>query len=225
MKTTEDILKGIPVIAKRGSLVSEIRHLAFDSRKVKEGTLFVAQKGVQVDGHQYIHKAIEKGAVVIVCEVFPDEIQPQITYIQVADSHLVLAKIASNFYDNPSSKLKLIGVTGTNGKTTVASLLHQLFQKSGSASGLLSTVKVCIGDQTFEATHTTPDSLSINRYLAKMVAAGVRHCFMEVSSHGIHQKRTEALDFEGGVFTNLTHDHLDYHNTFLAYRNVKKTLF
>ena len=143
--------------------------------------------------------------------------------MQVADSHKALAIMAANFYGNPSSELKLVGITGTNGKTTVSSLLYQLFKKAGLEAGLLSTVKIRVGDEEFKATHTTPDSLTINKYLRAMVNAGVEYCFMEVSSHGIHQKRTEALQFCGGVFTNLSHDHLDYHNYFAEYRDVKKS--
>jgi len=178
-----------------------------------------------VDGHLYINKAIDLGATVIVCEDFPETQKDEITYVQVVDANTALAVMASNFYDNPSSKIPLIGVTGTNGKTTIASLLYQLFKKAGYKVGLLSTVKVLVDDVEFKATHTTPDSITINGYLDKMIDAGVDFCFMEVSSHGIHQKRTEGLVFTGGIFTNLSHDHLDYHQTFAAYRNVKKEFF
>jgi len=203
----------------------EVTSLAFDSRKVEEGTLFIAQKGVHVDGHQYIKKAISLGAKVIVCQEIPKIVDDEVSYIQVENSNKALAVIAANFYGNPSEKLKLIGITGTNGKTTVASLLFQLFQSLGFKTGLLSTVKVMIDKQEFTATHTTPDSLSINKYLSEMVLAGVEYCFMEVSSHGIHQERAFGLDFDGGVFTNITHDHLDYHKTFGEYRDVKKLFF
>ena len=178
-----------------------------------------------MDGHLYINKAIDLGATVIVCEDFPETQKDEITYVQVVDANTALAVMASNFYDNPSSKIPLIGVTGTNGKTTIASLLYQLFKKAGYKVGLLSTVKVLVDDVEFKATHTTPDSITINGYLDKMIDAGVDFCFMEVSSHGIHQKRTEGLVFTGGIFTNLSHDHLDYHQTFAAYRNVKKEFF
>jgi len=178
-----------------------------------------------VDGHLYINKAIDLGATVIVCEDFPETQKDEITYVQVADANTALAVMASNFYENPSSKIPLIGVTGTNGKTTIAALLYQLFKKAGYKVGLLSTVKVLVDAIEFKATHTTPDSVTINRYLDKMIDAGVDFCFMEVSSHGIHQKRTEGLVFTGGIFTNLSHDHLDYHQTFAAYRNVKKEFF
>jgi UDP-N-acetylmuramoyl-L-alanyl-D-glutamate--2,6-diaminopimelate ligase len=187
--------------------------------------LFIAQKGVQTDGHLYIETAIKQGAIAVVYEETPSGITKGITYIQVSDSDLALSFIAANYYGNPSEKLNLIGITGTNGKTTLASLSYHLFQMAGYPSGLLSTVEIKIGNKTFPATHTTPDAITINRYLAKMVSAGISHCFMEVSSHGIHQKRTESLYFKGGVFTNLTHDHLDYHKTFAEYRDVKKTFF
>jgi UDP-N-acetylmuramoyl-L-alanyl-D-glutamate--2,6-diaminopimelate ligase len=225
MKSGNDILKGVTVVAQQGSFVSAVQAIAFDSREVQKGTLFVAQKGLSADGHRYIDTALAKGAMASVCEECPQVFQPQVVYVKVEDSNLALAVMASNFYDNPSKKLTLVGVTGTNGKTTVATLLYELFQKAGRISGLLSTVKICIADTAFKATHTTPDSLSINKYLSEMVAAGVSHCFMEVSSHGIHQKRTAILDFDGGVFTNLSHDHLDYHKTFLEYRDVKKRFF
>jgi len=185
----------------------------------------VAQKGGSVDGHRYIDKAINSGATAIVCESFPHVQKEGITYIQVADANIALAIMASNFYDNPSAKIPLVGVTGTNGKTTIASLLYQLFKKAGYKVGLLSTVQILVDETEFKATHTTPDSISINFYLDKMIAVGVDFCFMEVSSHGIHQKRTEGLTFAGGIFTNLSHDHLDYHKTFAAYRDVKKVFF
>jgi UDP-N-acetylmuramoyl-L-alanyl-D-glutamate--2,6-diaminopimelate ligase len=202
-----------------------VENIIFDSRKVLANTVFVAQKGVSVDGHLYIDKAISLGAIAIICEDLPSDKQSGITYVQVKDSNVALAILASNFYENPSSKLVLIGITGTNGKTTVASLLYQLFRKAGYKVGLLSTVKILVDGVKFKATHTTPDSVTINNYLDKMIDAGVDYCFMEVSSHGIHQKRTEGLTFAGGVFTNLSHDHLDYHETFAAYRDVKKSFF
>jgi UDP-N-acetylmuramoyl-L-alanyl-D-glutamate--2,6-diaminopimelate ligase len=163
--------------------------------------------------------------VVIICEDFPEVQKEGVTYVQVVNANAALAIMASNFYDNPSSKMPLVGVTGTNGKTTIASLLYQLFKKAGYKVGLLSTVKILVDEVAYKATHTTPDSITINSYLDKMVAAGVDFCFMEVSSHGIHQKRTEGLTFAGGIFTNLSHDHLDYHETFAEYRNVKKMFF
>jgi UDP-N-acetylmuramoyl-L-alanyl-D-glutamate--2,6-diaminopimelate ligase len=185
----------------------------------------VAIKGTLSDGHDYIEKAIALGANVIVCEHFPETIAQGITFVQVNDTNEALAYLSANFYDNPSEKIKLVGVTGTNGKTTIASLLYQLFKKAGYKVGLLSTVKIMVDTEEFKATHTTPDSLTLNYYLDQMVQEGCEFCFMEVSSHGIHQKRTAALQFAGGVFTNLSHDHLDYHNTFAEYRDVKKSFF
>lgn len=225
MKKLKDILYKVPVNAVYGDTNVDVSQVVFDSRKVQKGDLFVAQKGVTVDGHLYIEKAIQLGAKSVVCEDLPKEREENVTYVQVEDSNATLAIVASNFYGNPSAKLNLVGVTGTNGKTTIASLLYQLFQKAGYKTGLLSTVKVIVDQKEYPATHTTPDSVSINRFLDEMVQSGVDYCFMEVSSHGIHQKRTEGLDFSGGIFTNLSHDHLDYHNTFAEYRDVKKSFF
>jgi len=225
LKLLKDILYKVSVNAVYGATNIEVTEIVFDSRKIQKGAVFVAQKGVSVDGHLYIEKAINLGARAIICEELPEERNDTITYVQVEDSNTTLAIIASNFYENPSKKLKLVGVTGTNGKTTIASLLYQLFTKAGYATGLLSTVKILVDTTEFKATHTTPDSVTINQYLSKMVAAGVEYCFMEVSSHGIHQKRTEGLEFTGGIFTNLSHDHLDYHNSFAEYRDVKKLFF
>ncbi len=208
-----------------GSTDVGINEVVFDSRKVGDKDLFVAQRGVAVDGHLFIDKAILSGASVIVCEKTPEAKDERVTYVEVDDSSSALAIISANFYENPSKKLKLIGVTGTNGKTTIATLLCQLFKKAEFKVGLLSTVKVVVNNKEYKATHTTPDSVMINRYLAEMVEEGVEYCFMEVSSHGIHQKRTEGLEFVGGVFTNLSHDHLDYHETFAEYRDVKKEFF
>ena len=225
MKLLKDILYKVPVNTVYGDTSIEVAQISFDSRTIKNGAVFVAQKGVSVDGHLYIDKAISLGATSIICEVLPEEIQDNITFIQVENANTTLAIIASNFYNNPSSKLKLIGVTGTNGKTTVASLLYQLFKKAGYKTGLLSTVQILVDTTLFKATHTTPDSVTINNYLNQMVLLGVDFCFMEVSSHGIHQKRTEGLEFTGGIFTNLSHDHLDYHYSFASYRDVKKMFF
>ena len=225
MKLLKDILYKVSVNTIYGDTNLEISQIDFDSRAVKEGSLFVAQKGASVDGHLFIDKAIQLGATSVICEVLPEKKQDNITFIQVDDSNTSLAIIASNFYDNPSSKLKLIGVTGTNGKTTIASLLYQLHKKAGFKVGLLSTVQILVDTIAYESTHTTPDSVTINNYLNQMVVQGVTHCFMEVSSHGIHQKRTAGLDFSGGIFTNLSHDHLDYHNSFASYRDVKKIFF
>ncbi|VAW27191.1 UDP-N-acetylmuramoylalanyl-D-glutamate--2,6-diaminopimelate ligase, partial [hydrothermal vent metagenome] len=225
MKLLKDILDKVKIITRNGGTQKGINAIAFDSREVVRNSLFVAQKGLVFDGHQFIDKAIQQGAIAIVCEEFPKNLTQDVTYIKVEDSNNALAIIASNFYDNPSSKLKLIGITGTNGKTTIATLLYNLFQKLGYKPGLLSTVKIMVDTVEYEATHTTPNSILINKYLNEMVDKDVEYCFMEVSSHGIHQKRTEGLQFAGGVFTNLTHDHLDYHKTFAAYRDVKKIFF
>ena len=225
MRKLENILANVSTKSIIGSVDIAIDAITFDSRSVKSSTIFVAIKGTEVDGHNYIQKAIDLGASVIVCEILPIDLNQEVTYIQVENSNEALAFLASNFYDNPSTKLKLVGVTGTNGKTTIATLLYNLFSQAGFQVGLLSTVKVMIGQENFPATHTTPDSISINKYLAQMVEAGCQYCFMEVSSHGIAQKRTAALDFNGGLFTNLSHDHLDYHKTFAEYRDVKKSFF
>ena len=225
MKILKDILYKVSVNAVFGDTNKEVNEIVFDSRKIVQNDVFVAQKGVQVNGHLYIEKAISLGATSIVCEVIPLIKKVGVTYIVVADSNVSLAIMVANYYDNPSSKIPLIGITGTNGKTTIATLLYQLFKNIGYNVGLLSTVKVMVGNKEYRATHTTPDSLSINKYLDEMIEAGVEYCFMEISSHGIHQKRTAGLQFEGGVFTNISHDHLDYHETFAEYRDVKKSFF
>ncbi len=225
MKNLKDLLYKVNIEAVHGLTAININSIHFDSRKIQLDDVFVALKGVASDGHDFIEKALNLGAIVIICEKLPQMLVNGVTYVQVKDSQVALAILASNYYDNPSSKLKLIGVTGTNGKTTIASLLYQLTTKAGYPTGLLSTVKIMINDLTFEATHTTPDSLTINNYLHQMVEAGVDYCFMEVSSHGIHQKRTHGLQFKGGIFSNLSHDHLDYHSSFAEYRDVKKQFF
>lgn len=196
-----------------------------DSRKIQQGYLFVAVKGVQSDGHDYIGKAIENGAKVIVCQVLPDERHPDVLYIQVADSAEALGEIASLWNGEPSKKLRLVGVTGTNGKTTIATLLYMMFRKSGHKTGLLSTVCNYINDKAIPATHTTPDAIALNNLLAQMVEAGCDYAFMEISSHSVVQKRIAGLQFKGGIFTNLTRDHLDYHPTFEDYRDAKKAFF
>ena len=202
-----------------------VYQLVFDSRKIQSNDVFIAQKGVAVDGHLFIDKAISLGATTIVCETLPEVKKEGVTFVQVEDANLALAIMAANFYDNPSHKIPLIGITGTNGKTTIASLLYQLFKKAGYKVGLLSTVIIKVDETDYKATHTTPDSVSINKYLNAMIDAGVDYCFMEVSSHGIHQKRIAGLSFAGGIFTNLSHDHLDYHKTLAEYRDVKKQFF
>jgi UDP-N-acetylmuramoyl-L-alanyl-D-glutamate--2,6-diaminopimelate ligase len=221
----KDILYKVAIEAVKGSTEIAVNKIEFDSRKIQENDVFVAIRGTVSNGHDFIEKAINLGAVVIVCDTLPKVIITGITYIQVKDTNSALAFMASNYYDNPSSKLRLVGITGTNGKTTIASLLYQLFKKAGYKVGLLSTVKIMVNDVEHKATHTTPDSLTINYFLNEMIEIGCDYCFMEVSSHGVHQKRTEGLQFEGGVFTNLSHDHLDYHPTFAEYRDVKKSFF
>lgn len=225
MKQLKDILYKVAIESVIGSTECAVSKIEFDSRKVAQNDVFVAIRGTLSNGHDFIQKAIELGATVIVCDELPAHLQEGITYVQVVDTNSALAFLSANYYDNPSQELKLVGVTGTNGKTTIASLLFQLFKKAGYKVGLLSTVTIRVDDIEFPATHTTPDSLTINRFLRDMIAAGVDYCFMEVSSHGIHQKRTEALHFAGGIFTNLSHDHLDYHATFAEYRDVKKQFF
>ena len=221
----KDILYKVALESVKGSTDIAVSSIAFDSRKVTSQAVFIAIRGTLSNGHDYIVKAIELGAKVIVCDTLPDQLHEGITYIKVADTNSALAYMANNFYGNPSSQLKLVGITGTNGKTTIASLLYQLFKKAGYKVGLLSTVKIMVNDTEYKATHTTPDSLTINYYLNAMAQMGCEFCFMEVSSHGVHQKRTEGLEFAGGVFTNLSHDHLDYHATFAEYRDVKKSFF
>ena len=225
MITLKDILYKVSLEKVVGNTAVAFRELQFDSRKVGLDDVFIAIKGTQSDGHQFIKKAINQGALAVVCQQMPKEIINGITYLQVQDSQQALAIMASHFYGNPSRELQLVGVTGTNGKTTIATLLYTLFTSAGYKVGLLSTIKVIIGATEHAATHTTPDSLAINKYLRQMVDAGVAYCFMEVSSHGIDQKRTEGLHFAGGIFTNLSHDHLDYHTSFKQYRDVKKTFF
>ena len=225
MKTLRDLLYGVSIEAIQGNTLIEVEAIAFDSRQVKKRGLFIAIKGDQIDGHEYMNAAIEKGASAIICEQKPAIADSTIVWITTKNSREALAFCAANFYDNPSQELSLVGVTGTNGKTSVTSLLHHLFESAGYAVGLLSTIVVKYPSRTIEATHTTPDPLQINQHLRAMVSQGVEHCFMEVSSHGIAQDRIKGLVFSGGVFTNLTQDHLDYHETFAAYRDVKKAFF
>ncbi|MCR5860753.1 UDP-N-acetylmuramoyl-L-alanyl-D-glutamate--2,6-diaminopimelate ligase [Flavobacterium sp. J372] len=221
----KDILYRTAIESVNGPTDITVNKIEFDSRNIAAGDVFVAIRGTQADGHNFIDKAISLGAVAVVCETLPDELKDSVTYVTVKNASAALAYMAANFYGNPSSNIKLVGVTGTNGKTTIASLLYQLFMNAGYKTGLLSTVKIMVDKKEFKATHTTPDSLTINRYLKHMEEEGVAYCFMEVSSHGIHQNRTEGLVFAGGIFTNLSHDHLDYHATFAEYRDVKKTFF
>ena len=220
-----DILNGVDVLDILGNKEIEISEIVFDSRKAVENSLYIAIKGTLVDGHQYIPSAIEKGAKAIVCEVFPEQKEEGITYIKVENSSKVLGLLASNFYGNPSEKLTLVGITGTNGKTSVSTLLFDIFKKMGYSSVLISTVEYRIGDEVFPSTHTTPDIITLNKILSKAVEQGCQYAFMEVSSHGIHQGRIDGLNFRIAGFTNITHDHLDYHKTFLDYLSTKKYFF
>lgn len=220
-----DILQEIKVLQLTGDKSTEITGLCFDSRLVTNGNVFVATKGTASDGHRYIGAAIEKGAGVIVCEQLPEVLDKKVTYITVADSADALGYMASAWFGFPSSKLTLIGVTGTNGKTTIATLLYQLFRQLGFKAGLLSTVCNYVDDEAVEATHTTPDALELNGLLARMVDAGCQYAFMEVSSHAVDQRRVAGLDFDGGIFTNITRDHIDYHLTFENYLKAKKRFF
>ena len=225
MKLLSELLYKTGIEEIKGNTNLAITSICFDSRKVTRDTLFIATKGTTVDGHSFIDSAIQDGAMAIVCEVFPEEIIDKITYVKVKDSSNALGIISSNFFDNPSSKLKLVGVTGTNGKTTTATLLYLLYRSLAKKVGLLSTVKNRIIGETISSTHTTPDAISINELLSQMVDKGCTHCFMEVSSHSIHQRRIAGLEFDVALFTNITHDHLDYHKTFDEYIKAKKLFF
>ncbi|MEO9474848.1 MAG: UDP-N-acetylmuramoyl-L-alanyl-D-glutamate--2,6-diaminopimelate ligase [Cyclobacteriaceae bacterium] len=225
MRSLKDILFGVSLVSVHGEREAEISGLTFDSRKVKSGMLFIAVKGLTVDGHTFIEKAIQDGAVAIVCEDLPTKLDTKITYIQVENSAAAMGVVAANFYDNPSKKLKLVGVTGTNGKTTTATLLHQLFINLGYKVGLLSTVENKIDHKVLPSSFTTPDSIQLNELLAQMADQGCTHAFMEVSSHALVQNRVSGIYFTGAVFTNITHDHLDYHGTFDEYITAKKLLF
>ena len=224
MKLNE-VLKNITPIKIVGNDNVEITGVNIDSRRIKAGHLFVAIRGTQVDGHQFIDKAIELGADAVLCEELPEKLSDHVTYVQVESTEDAVGKVATLFYGNPSHKLKLVGVTGTNGKTTIATLLYNMFRKFGYKVGLLSTVCNYIDDVEVPADHTTPDPIELNELLAKMVEAGCEYAFMECSSHAIHQKSIGGLKFAGGLFTNLTRDHLDYHKTFENYRNAKKAFF
>ena len=225
MKYLSDILQNIRPVEIKGSTNIVIESLALDSRQVSKNTLFVAVHGTQLDGHDYIETAIQNGAVAVLCKKLPLKKQKHITYIKVENPAHGLGIAAANFYDNPSKKLSLIGITGTNGKTTTATLLFNLFKLLGYKTGLLSTINYQIDNESFTATHTTPDAIRINEMLNQMVEVGCAFAFMEVSSHAIDQERISGLTFAGGVFTNLTHDHLDYHNTFKEYLRAKKKFF
>jgi UDP-N-acetylmuramoyl-L-alanyl-D-glutamate--2,6-diaminopimelate ligase len=225
LKAAKDILYGVKLLSISGSTAIDIPAIRIDSRLVQKGDAFIASKGTVADGHAFISKAIEMGAALIVCETLPETRGAGVTYVQVEDSRLALGVMAANFYGHPSQELTLVGVTGTNGKTTVATLLYQLFTKLGHKVGLLSTIRNLVGDQEYTSTHTTGDAVSINQLLREMVDSGCRYAFMEVSSHAAHQERIYGLHFKGAVFTNITHDHLDYHKTFKDYIFAKKRFF
>lgn len=225
MSKLSDILNKVSYLEIIGDINTEIDNIEFDSRKVTNNSLFVATEGTLTDGHNYIDNAINNGAIVIICERLPEVLNRNVAFVKVNDTRKELARIASNYYGTPSEKITLIGITGTNGKTTIATLLYKLFNFLNFKSGLLSTVENYIGGERIDATHTTPDSVQLNSLLRQMIDEGCKYCFMEVSSHAIDQKRIEALDFNGGVFTNISHDHLDYHKTFKNYITAKKVFF
>ena len=225
MKQLNDILNQVEILDRTGPENPRIKSVCFDSRHAEEESVFYAINGTLTDGHDYMDQAIRSGAVAVICEKMPVRPAGHITYIRVRDAAGALGWGAAAFYGNPSEKLKVIGITGTNGKTTIATLLYQLYTAAGHAAGLISTVRNMVGDKPLPATHTTPDALQINQMLSSMAGAGCTYCFMEVSSHAIHQKRTEGIRFAGGIFTNITHEHLDYHKTFREYINVKKAFF
>ena len=221
----QDVLYKVSIRSVSGSTSVEVNDIQIDSRRVKQGTTFIAVKGSASDGHQFIDSAIENGAVAIVYEQIPASIKAGIVYVEVQNSAVAAALMANNFYERPSEKVKLVGVTGTNGKTTIATLLYKLFTRLGYTCGLLSTVENQIGDKVVPATHTTPDAISLNALLKQMADEGCSHVFMETSSHALHQHRVTGLLYAGGIFSNITHDHLDYHKTFDEYIRVKKTFF
>ena len=223
--TLKEIIRNIRPVSVTGGTEIEIKGVDIDSRRVAGGHLFVAMKGTQVDGHAFIGKAMEQGAAAVLCEDLPEEMKEGVTYVQVKSTEDAAGEVATQFYGDPSRKLKLVGVTGTNGKTTIATLLYNMFRKLGYRCGLLSTVCNYIEDERIPADHTTPDPVELNRLLARMVEAGCQYAFMECSSHAIAQKRIAGLKFAGGIFTNLTRDHLDYHKTFENYRDAKKAFF
>jgi UDP-N-acetylmuramoyl-L-alanyl-D-glutamate--2,6-diaminopimelate ligase len=225
LKLLSEILYKCELIEIEGSTGIAIDGITFDSRKVKDGDLFVAVRGLTSDGHDFISQALENGAVAVVCEDLPEHRSEEVSFVKVARSRKAMARIAANFYDNPSERIKIIGVTGTNGKTTIATLLHNLFSSLGYKTGLISTISNKIGEKENTAVYTTPDVIALNALFAQMAEEGCSHCFMEVSSHAIHQERVADVKFSGGIFTNITHDHLDYHNTFRDYINAKKAFF
>lgn len=225
MKYLSDIIEGLAFTELQGSADIEITAVVFDSRKVIPGSLFVAVKGLLADGHDFILQAINDGAVAVICEELPSRVTGEVDFLMVANSSAALGIVAANFYDNPSAKLRLVGITGTNGKTTIATLLYKVFRDLGYKCGLLSTVENKINERVILATHTTPDPVELNRLMDEMVQEGCDYCFMEVSSHAVAQHRIVGLNFSGGIFSNLTHDHLDYHKTFDSYLKAKKAFF
>jgi UDP-N-acetylmuramoyl-L-alanyl-D-glutamate--2,6-diaminopimelate ligase len=225
MSLLKDILYKVSLVATAGDMEIDINRIEFDSRNVMPGDMFVAIRGIRTDGHNFISSAIEKGAIAIVCEEFPEHLPAIATFIKVVNSAKALGLIASNYYGNPSEKITMVAVTGTNGKTTAVTILHQLFTSLGYNSGMISTVENIVKKDIIQATHTTPDALKLNQLIKDMVDQGCTHCFMEASSHAIEQKRTSGLDIDIAVFTNITHDHLDYHGSFDAYIKAKKQLF
>ena len=225
MKLLSDILYKCELLEIEGSTDITVGGIIFDSRKVKDGDLFIAFRGLNSDGHEFIDQAIDKGAVAVLCEKIPSGIKKNVSFIKVTDSRKAMAIVAANFYDNPSEKIRIVGVTGTNGKTTVATLLYKLFSSLGYKCGLISTIENKLGDETLSAEYTTPDVVALNSLFAQMVKKDCTYCFMEVSSHAIHQERVTGVKFAGGIFTNITHDHLDYHKTFRDYINAKKAFF
>ena len=225
MHSLNDILKDVAVINITGSAVMSVGDLQIDSRAVQTGDTFIAIRGTHADGHKFIPSVIENGARLIVCETLPEEINQTVTYVEVKNTSIALGQIASNYFGRPSQMMKVVGVTGTNGKTSTVTLLYRLFRSLGYKAGMLSTVENQINGEVIPSTHTTPDAINLNRLMAQMVSSGCEYCFMEVSSHAIDQSRIEGLTFTGAVFTNITHDHLDYHKTFDNYLKVKKQFF
>lgn len=225
MELLQDILYTVPILEVRGDTSVSVNDIHFDSRQIKPGSLFVAVSGTQMDGHAFIPAAIQNGATVILCEKFPEEMNPALTWIRVKDSAQTLAIVSANFFHQPATKMQVIGVTGTNGKTTVATLLFELAKDLGYPAGLISTIRVCINDREIPATHTTPDARSLHALFAEMLESGCRFCFMEVSSHALVQQRVYGIPFAGAIFTNITRDHLDYHGTFQEYLQAKQILF
>src|SRR5690606_34786637 len=225
MKTLHQLIRSIKILHSSGKLELPISGLCLDSRQVEKGDLFFAQKGTLTDGHQYIDQVVAAGAAAVICEVLPKQLAEEVTYVQVDDVASIVGLVAAEFWNHPTRQIKVVGITGTNGKTTVATLLYKLFQSLGYRVGLVSTVQNQIADQVVPTSHTTPDPISLQRLFRQMADAGCTYAFMEVSSHAVHQHRVAGVRFSGGVFTNITHDHLDYHKTFDAYIKAKKSFF